>query len=146
MHCNTQTHTATRCNQMQCRALQHTDTHCNTLQHTATHCNVQNGEILRHGADAIKCHAAHCNTLTHCNTLQHTAHTQSGNNTAHCDTLTHCNTLNTLRTHKVETILQSADGLLSLVLRPPASPPHLTWRLLQVRCSVLQCVAVCRSM
>jgi len=103
--------------------------HCNTLQHTATHCNT-----LQH-------------TATHCNTLQHTAlcipHAPFRKEACEIVTLTHTHTQNKADNacvlRKGACGIQRAAGLLRDFV--------YVWRsshaqLCELRCSVLQCVAV----
>jgi len=105
--------------------MQHTATHCNTLQHIRVLlCEIEylrsiamvTRLTLQHTATALQ---PHCNILqhavTHYNTLQHTA--------------THCNTLQHTAAH----------------IQTPASDTHCSDCVLNVCCSVLQCVAVCCS-
>ena len=129
------------------------------LQHTSTHCNIPNQIVYNTVTDSHT--AAHCGTLQHtapyCSTLQHTTaycntlqHNATNYNTlqhtaAPCNTLqhtaTHCNTLDQITcsavadSHKAHCISMfesiCVEALKSTYTR--------------VRCSVLQCVAVCCS-
>jgi len=98
-----------------CSTLQHTATHCNPLEHTATHCNT-----LQH-------------TATHCNSLQHTAKALLHREVLLC---TMCyNTLYIYVSICIFTVSQyvAVTYVYKYVYR----------HCVAVRCSALQCVAVC---
>ena len=135
-HCNTSAH-------INCNRLQYTCTL--TRQHTATHMQL----TLQHIATHLHTHTAHCNTPANslCNTLQHTCILTLQHTAAHLHThtATHCNTpahslCNTPAHLHCNTLQHTCT--LTLPVRHSQMMSVLSF---PVCCSVLQCVAVCRS-
>ena len=166
--CNTLQHTATHCNTLQhtvthCNTLQHTATHCNTLQHTATHYRQPSKHMhRRQRLDEWRCNALQ-HAARHYNTTQYTignlANTCTVVNTLTSDAATHCNTLQHTATH-CNTLQHTTGNLANTCTVVNAlnsdckdSGYKIQWPYVQdtfgalavrkMRCSVLQCVAVC---
>jgi len=162
-HCSTLQHTATHCYTLQqtvshCNTLQHTVPHCTTLRHTATHCNILQHTALHLNSNEwllmMMCATKYTATnyeaeqdipqpctlqhiTTHCNTLQHTA--------------TYCNIPKFKRVSVEDWARPSERSLtpaLPIWLHARSKVCNLPIPVLQcvaVRCSALQCVAVCSS-
>ena len=152
---------------------QHTATHCNTLQHAATHCNThtRTGECVALCARCRQGHNsymyllmyvythAHKGERSHTYTCTHT-HTRTGEYVALCEeiaqhTATRCNTLQHAEHTATRTYVQASmwhyarvagrDTTRSLLAMPPETQEVCVCVLQRaaVRCSVLQCSAVC---
>ena len=128
-----------------CNTLQHPATPCNTLQHPAAPCNAQPTTTHCKMQPLFISRTAFCESnrntlqqLNHCNTLQHTT---TPCNTSQRTTTHRCSKYSRYSFQRLPPASQNAV-LLVCRLRPPVLQcVAVCCSVLQVYCSVLQCVA-----